>query len=230
MIETSETMTQNERIDVRAGRFFDGFADTFDSLYDGKRNLLWRVLDDRFRRDIAERFTRTFERLGDLHGKTVFDVGCGSGVYLREALARGATKVIGLDAAPRMLELSRERLERAGLGGAGKTELVEGIYPEVRRKADCAIVMGVMDYVPDPVGFVRALVEDVSGLACLSFPSYHFIRSPIRQVRYRLRDCPLWIYRRERVEQVIRQAGAEIVRLDKIAGAGQDFHVTIRAR
>ena len=215
--------------DERAGRFFHGFADTFDSLYDGRRGPVWRLLDSTFRRDIIERFRLTFDRLGDLQGKTVLDIGCGSGVYLREALARGATKVVGVDAAPRMLELAKERLDAAG--HAGRYELVDGNYPTSAPlpKADCAIVMGVMDYVPDPVRFCSALREQLEGgLAAFSFPSRHWLRSPIREVRYKLRNVPLYLYERRDVDRVLRDAGMTPVHVEKIRGAGQDFHVVAK--
>jgi cyclopropane fatty-acyl-phospholipid synthase-like methyltransferase len=211
--------------DERAGRFFHGFADTFDSLYDGRRGPVWRLLDSTFRRDIIERFRLTFERLGDLNGKTVLDVGCGSGVYMREALSRGASKVIGIDAAPRMLELSRQRLDAAG--HAGKYELIEGTFPDRSAGADCAIVMGVMDYVAQPIPFLCELRAKLGGgLAAISFPSRHWLRSPIREVRYKLRNCPIFLYERLRIDEVLRAAGMTAVQVEKIRGAGQDFHVT----
>jgi SAM-dependent methyltransferase len=215
--------------DERAGRFFHGFADTFDSLYDGRRGPIWRLIDNTFRRDIVERFRLTFERLGDLSNKTVLDIGCGSGVYMREALARGAHKVIGVDAAPRMLELSKERLDAAG--HAGRYELIQGNWPlrEQPPHADCAIVMGVMDYVPDPVGFCRALKDQLNGgLAAFSFPSRHWLRSPIREVRYKLRNCPIYLYERRDIDRVLRDAGMTQVHVEKIRGAGQDFHVVAK--
>ena len=214
--------------DERAGRFFHGFADTFDSLYDGRRGPIWRLLDSTFRRDIIERFRLTFDRLGDLKGKTVLDIGCGSGVYLREALARGASHVIGVDAAPRMLELAKERLDAAG--HQGRYELVPGNYPVAGLpRADCAIVMGVMDYVPEPVAFCRALHEHLGGgLAAFSFPSRHWLRSPIREVRYKLRNCPIYLYDRSGIERVLADAGMTPVHIEKIRGAGQDFHVVCR--
>jgi predicted TPR repeat methyltransferase len=221
----------DQRQDDRAGRFFDGFADTFDSLYDGRRGPVWRLLDSTFRRDIAERFRLTFERLGDLHGKTVIDIGCGSGVYMREAIARGATRVIGIDAAHRMLELAKERLEASN--GKGKYELIEGAYPDAKTdvKADGIIVMGVMDYIPDAVKFLSAIREQLApqGRAAFSFPSRHWLRSPIREFRYKLRNCPIYLYDRARIESVLRSAGLQPISIEKIEGAGQDFHVVCGA-
>jgi malonyl-CoA O-methyltransferase len=60
----------------------------------------------------------------DLSGATVVDAGCGSGRYVRHALARGAARVHGVDLSPAMLaraeaelgsELSRVVLSEGGL-------------------------------------------------------------------------------------------------------------------
>lgn len=215
----------NDSPDIRAGEFFHRFADTFDSLYEGRRGPLMRFLDARLRRDIAERFRLTFEGLGPLEGLSVLDIGCGSGVYAREALARGAARVSCIDPAPRMLELTRARLGNAGF--AGRYELSTGLFPDARPagRFDRAIVMGVLDYVADPVAFLRVLREVCDGRVALSFPSSHWLRGPLRQVRYRLRDCPLFLYSPARVAAVLADAGYRQVRIEKIAGAGQDFHV-----
>jgi 2-polyprenyl-3-methyl-5-hydroxy-6-metoxy-1,4-benzoquinol methylase len=55
-----------------------------------------------------------FHLLGDLRGKTVLDVGCGSGQNLIPLLCRGAT-VIGIDLSPELITLAKERLARQGV-------------------------------------------------------------------------------------------------------------------
>ncbi len=92
-----------------SGRFFNNFADAFDTFYDGKRSPTMQWVDQRFRRDMFVRFSLTFEFLGDLEGKRVLDIGCGSGPYLVEALKRGAAQAVWIDPAPRMQELARRR-------------------------------------------------------------------------------------------------------------------------
>src|ERR1700752_489737 len=94
-----------------AARFFDGFAESFDTIYDGKRNPIMRWVDQKFRIDMFLRFAHTFEALGNLNGKTVLDIGCGSGPYVIEAFKRSAARVTALDPAPHMLDLVRERLK-----------------------------------------------------------------------------------------------------------------------
>src|SRR5206468_1451390 len=142
--------------DLDAARFFDSFAQPFDTLYDGKRNAAMQWVDRRFRSDMFIRFAMTFEALGNLSGKTVLDVGCGSGPYILEALRRGAAHVTGLDPAPNMLALASARLENTPY--TDKCTLVRSVFPTAPLNPhDNAIVMGVMDYVPDPQMFLSEL-------------------------------------------------------------------------
>ncbi|MGD9722107.1 MAG: class I SAM-dependent methyltransferase [Pirellulales bacterium] len=212
----------------QAGVFFDRFADTFDTFYDGKRSPVMQWVDRRYRHDMFERYALTFERLGDLTGKRGLDIGCGSGPYMAEALRRGASQVVGLDPAPGMLELARRRVESLGL--AERTEFVTGYFPETKPAGpfDFAIIMGVLDYVAQPVPFFAALRSILTGRVAVSFPSKHWFRTPLRKIRYRLRNCPVYFYD----EQVIRSIGAEAgfgtVDIVKIDGAGMDYHVCLQ--
>ena len=112
-----------------------------------------------------ERYRLTFERLGDLHGKTVIDVGCGSGPYVIEAIKQGASHVLAFDAAPRMLELTRHRVER--IGAQDKVSYQESYFPPSSPIGpfNAAIVMGVLDYVEDSTVFLRALREIITDAA-----------------------------------------------------------------
>src|SRR5262245_24703647 len=129
--------------ELDAAKFFDSFAEAFDTIYDRKRNFLLRSLDRRFRSDMFVRFALTFQVLGQLNGKTVLDIGCGSGPYVAEALNRGSRWVTAVDPAPNMLALVRKRL--AGTRAPDRCSLVGGSFPGVTLKThDHAIVMGVM--------------------------------------------------------------------------------------
>ena len=212
-----------------AGDFFQGFADTFDTFYDGKRSHFMRWIDQRFRRDMFLRFAWTFEHLGSLAGKRGLDIGCGSGPYIAEALRRGATHMTALDPAPRMLELTQERVGK--LGWADRLAVIEGYFPQVTPQGhfDFAIVMGVMDYVDDKLAFLKGLRALGNVTAAVSFPSRHWLRSPIRKFRYNLRKCPLWFYTEPQIRELGTQAGFATVEIRKIPGAGMDYHVCLRS-
>ena len=61
-----------------AASFFNGFAETFDTIYDQKRNIFMRWVDCTFRSDMFIRYSLTFKALGASRGATYLDVGCGS--------------------------------------------------------------------------------------------------------------------------------------------------------
>ena len=174
------------------------------------------------------RFAWTFEHLGDLKGKRGLDIGCGSGPYIAEALHRGAAHMTALDPAPRMLELTKERVEK--LGVSDRLTVLEGYFPQVQPAGefDFAIVMGVMDYVDDKLAFIKGLRALGNITAAVSFPSRHWLRSPIRKFRYNLRNCPLWFYTEQQIRELGTQAGFGTVEVRKIPGAGMDYHVCLR--
>jgi len=211
-----------------AAKFFDSFAEAFDNIYGGKRNFLMQWLDRRFRSDMFIRFALTFKAFGDLGDKTVLDIGCGSGPYVVEALNRGASHMTVVDPAPNMLDLVRKRLERTRL--ANRCSLVMGSFPGVDLKAhDYVIVMGVMDYVADASAFLAALHPLVKLSAVVSFPSKHWFRTPLRKFRYRLRRCPVYFYDGTEIRALCSAAGFNEIRIQKIPGAGMDYHVCLRS-
>ena len=213
--------------DPAAARFFDSFAEGFDTIYQGRRNFVMQLLDRRFRSDMFIRFALTFEALDDLKGKTVLDIGCGSGPYIVEAFNRGAHRVTGVDPAPNMLALVRNRLKTGTL--AERCSLLEGYFPGIDVQAhDYAIVMGVMDYVADARAFLTALKPVVRVLAAVSFPSKHWFRTPFRAFRYRLRRCPVYFYDETEIRNLCSAAGFREIGINKIPGAGMDYHVCLK--
>lgn len=207
-----------------SAKFFDGFAAVFDTLYDKKRGRLMRWVDEHFRSDMFIRFRLTFEVFGDLRNKTLADIGCGSGPYVTEALRRGAGFVIAVDPAPGMLGLLRQRLAEAG--NQSKCTIQEGAFPQVAvPPCDHVIVMGVLDYVPDPLTFLSALRRVTRISAAVSFPSKHWFRTPFRKFRYWIRRCPVYFYDKKRIEELCGASNFAGVQIRKIPGAGQDYHV-----
>ena len=83
--------------------------------------------------------------------------------------------------------------------------------------------MGVLDYVADPLGFLKALRKQISAGAAVSFPSTHWLRTPLRRIRYRLRRCPVYFYTDVQIRDLIRTAGFAKYKLTKIQGAGMDY-------
>jgi len=219
-------METNKLKDQNAVVFFDRFSTEFDTLYDHQRGVVMRWLDSKFRNGIYERYVKTFEALGNLEGKTVLDIGCGSGPYIKEALERNAKLVTGLDPAAGMLKISAQRLNNATYNN--RFSLVEGLFPNTEvYEHDFAIVMGVFDYVDDKEAFMSQLYRVVKEKAIASFPSKHWFRTPLRKFRYKLRNCPLWFYDENQIRDLAHKSGFSGAEISKIKGAGQDYVVVL---
>jgi ubiquinone/menaquinone biosynthesis C-methylase UbiE len=209
------------------GTYFDKAATTFDTFYDHKRSAFMQWVDRKFRSDVFKRYYLTFETIQHLEDKTVLDVGCGSGSYVVEVARRGSRRVVGLDMAPAMLGLARQRTDTAGVGD--KCEFILGTFPQDAPQEifDYAVVMGVMDYIADPLAFLSTLARRVRLCAVLSFPSKNWFRTPLRKIRYWIKRCPVYFYEPQQIETLSKAAGFSNVKIEKIPGAGMDYFVTL---
>ncbi len=81
--------------------------------------------------------------LGDLDGKAVLDMGCGSGLYAREIARAGAARVVGVDVSEGMLAHARYLEEHAPLGI--RYHALDAAQPD--RRAGLAGIDGPFDLV-----------------------------------------------------------------------------------
>jgi SAM-dependent methyltransferase len=144
---------ENDRTDyLRANREF--FAE---------RASRW---DERFPDDSAA-FAAAIAALQLRAGDAVADVGCGTGravPFLRNAVGAAGT-VVGVDAAPEMLDVARA----AGRGDTGAFVLADAVHLPVRAGVlDAVFTAGLVPHIPDPplvfAGF-RAFVRAAGRLA-----------------------------------------------------------------
>src|ERR671938_1663836 len=103
-------MSKSYRGTVR--RRFERDAQSFDAIYRLERSPFWRWVNTTLRKAVFERYTITFEQAGDVKGKDILDVGCGSGVYSVDFARRCARRVVGVDVSNNMLELASQEAER----------------------------------------------------------------------------------------------------------------------
>lgn len=209
------------------GQFFHGYAADFDAIYGHttRRSAFGRWVDRRFRGVMMRRFEETLRKTNREDIRSVLDVGCGSGRYVM-ALAKQGKTVVGVDMAEGMLQLAQRGVDEAGL--SEKVSLVAGDYLSVSfdQTFDVACLMGFFDYIEDPVAIFKKLAQEVTGEIYASFPIAGGWLAWQRQVRYKLRKCPLWLYRKDDVEAILEQAGFE-GRYD-IQNFERDWFVTVR--
>lgn len=167
-------------------RRFEREAESFDAIYRLERSWFWRWFNVTFRKGIFERYDLTFQHAGDVTGKTVLDVGCGSGIYCADFARRGAARVLGVDLSSSMLALAGEEAKRQGV--AQQCEFRQGNFMNLdfEGQFDISIAMGVFDYLADPLVFLQKMVSITRERVIASFPGHSPVREPLRRLRYKL--------------------------------------------
>lgn len=208
------------------GYFYNNAA-IFDSIYSGKRGPVMRWVDRTFRSDMYERFYLSMQHSDSIEGKTVLDVGCGSGRYSVEFAKRGAAKVVGIDLAERMIQLAGTIAHEQDVNDQCEFFGGDFLNHKFDDQFDIIIAMGVFDYLQNPLEFITKMCSLSRGKVLASFPSYHILRTPIRKVRYRIKRCPVYFYRRSTIDSLLKAAHLENYSITKINGAGMDYFVSV---
>jgi len=218
--------------ELKVENFFSSFAPDWDTLYGAKRNVLWRLFDATFRRDVYERYAFTFEAMGnDLRGKTVMDAGCGNGIYCIEAAKRGSSRVLGIDVAPGMIQIARQSATAEGVGA--QCEFRVGQFPEIaasiHEQFDYIILTGVLDYIQDTAAFLRAFKPLVRQGLIASVPGRRPLRYFLRRTRYRWLGRPdVYHYTREDTDRMFAEAGMAIQKIAYWPHSGGCYMVVAR--
>jgi len=151
----------------------------------------------------------------------ILDLGCGSGVHLRELVCAHA---VGLDYSLQMLALARRRLDAApslrslALGDASRLPFRDASF-------DCILSMGLLDYVASPEDVLaesrRVLVP--GGILVCSFPKSPSLFSPLRSrlgtwVKRQVFDLPQIrnTWSRGQLEAALSRGGFELESLTSV--------------
>jgi 2-polyprenyl-3-methyl-5-hydroxy-6-metoxy-1,4-benzoquinol methylase len=205
-------------VEGRVRGHFDADARRFDAIYDDRKGPLSRWIDGAWRGVVRRRFDLTLARVQPLAGRSVLDVGCGSGRYCIAFAAAGAARVVGVDFAPAMIEIARGHAQRAGV--AERCEFRAGTFPDAVPDGpfDVSTAMGFFDYVPDATSVVTRIREKTRSTIVMSFPKARERRVQVRRDRFWLLGCPLFLYSEQRVREVLHDAGLtryEWIELDR---------------
>ncbi len=95
------------------------------------------------------------DRLGQLAGKKVLDVGCGGGI-LSEAMAQRGADVSGIDMGEAPLKVAKLHGLESGVKINYRQITVEALAEEMPESFDLVTCMEMMEHVPDPSSVVNA--------------------------------------------------------------------------
>jgi cyclopropane fatty-acyl-phospholipid synthase-like methyltransferase len=203
---------------------FDRDARDFDAIYRLERSLWSRWFNKTFRKAVFERYDITLREAGDVAGKNVLDIGCGSGVCSVDFARRGAAKVIGIDFSKNMLALARREADNHGVADRIQFIQMDFLDATLPREFDVTIAIGVFDYLPDPVMFLKKMASVTRGRVIASFPGHSLVRERARRLRYALSGRgSVFFYTESHVRQLAAAAGFRSHRIIPIASSGTGF-------
>ena len=210
----------------RTQTFFHQYANDFDAIYGNQNGLVESVINRLFRKSMKLRYERTIESCNPIAGKSVLDIGCGPAHYCITLAQRGASRVVGIDFAEGMLQLATEHARKVGVGDQCKFEVADFYKYPANDLFDYVIVMGFMDYMPDPENVVAKVLSLTRSKAFFSFPVEGGILGWQRKLRYQKR-CDLFLYSEEQLRKLFSKFPQAEAKIEPIS---RDFFVTLSPR
>lgn len=187
--------------------YWDGQVGDFDSIYSHRKSRLSNFIDATFRWDMYGRYEYTMANSEPIQGRSFLEVGCATGRYALEYARRGARAVVGIDIAPKMIEVCQARTRAEKFDDRCtfiQSDLLE-YQPETR--FDVCIGIGLFDYIREPLPVLEKMRAVVLDKAIVSLPRQWTWRAPVRKVRLALVGCDVYFYSRARMDDLIRRAG-----------------------
>ena len=203
--------------DIKVAQYWNDVAQDFDAIYTGQnKSSFARALDKWLRRDIYERFDWVMRKSGDVTGKTICDIGCGSGRFVSSLAKRGATRVMGVDVAPEMLKLARELVKTEGV--AAKTDFAQMDIIDWNRSDvfDETIAIGFWDYFADPTERLKIIRKMTRERFLSAWPRLWTWRAPVRKVRLTALGCPVYFFSKSEVHKYLEASGFKVISCETV--------------
>jgi 2-polyprenyl-3-methyl-5-hydroxy-6-metoxy-1,4-benzoquinol methylase len=209
--------------DTRTSIFFDSYAHEFDAIYGTQNTFFNRLINQLFRQSMKLRYEKTLQGCSPIEGKSVLDIGCGSGHYSIALALAGAGYVLGLDFAKTMIDIASQRAQVTGVAERCHFEYADFFAHSITQPFDYTIVMGFMDYMQEPERVISKVMKITRSKAFFSFPAAGSFLAWQRKLRYKQR-CDLFLYDYEKLHRLFEQLNQ--VRVDYVKLA-RDYFVTV---
>jgi len=207
--------------DAKVKEYFTRSAQEFDDIYENRGGFVTRLANRLFRKGMRQRFEMTLELCGSGE-KTILDIGCGAGRFTIPLAERGMD-VVGIDYSSEMIRLADRYVKARGEKGSKPLrvkhlccDFIADFNP--KEKFDVTLAIGVLDYIKDPLPFMKRMKEVTKGLMITAFPAYT-PQMPIRKMWLATKDCPVYFYTKKRITQLYAAAGITDYEIIPIAAA-----------
>ncbi len=200
---------------TQVAQYWNAVAADFDTIYSGNKSLLGRTLDHWLRRDMYQRFDWVMRKATNASGKSICDLGCGSGRFA-VALARNGADVTGVDIAPDMLKLASRLAERQGVSARCNFVNSDLLDWNTSELFDISIAIGLWDYIADPRSRLQVIQRVTRHTFLSAWPRLWTWRMPIRKLRLAMRGCPVYFFTRAQVTRLLEEAGFQVVSCEVI--------------
>ena len=206
------------QVEQKVREHFHADARRFDAIYEERKGPVTRLIDNWWRGVVRRRLEINLEKLEPIKGKSILDVGCGSGRFCIAYAQRGASRVVGIDFAAAMIDIAQQIAQEAGV--ANVCEFIAGAFPDALNDEmfDASTANGFFDYIEHPVPIIARMRELTRATMIMSFPKAVEWRVPVRRLRFWLKGTPLFLYRESQVKQILADAGVrnyEWINLDR---------------
>jgi 2-polyprenyl-3-methyl-5-hydroxy-6-metoxy-1,4-benzoquinol methylase len=186
--------------------YFDKIPRQWDALY-AHENAVRYLFNRIVRRALFERHSLTFSECGEISEATVLDIGCGTGRFSIEFAARGASRVVGIDFAPSMIDFAKSVAAEMHVQDTCEFICDDFLAHEFSQSFQIVIAMGLFDYVERAEPVLKKIASLTEGTFLASFPRGSLFWGLQRRIRYRfLKKCPIYHYDRAQLEKLYRAA------------------------
>lgn len=192
---------------ARQKDYWDSTVTEFDSIYSHGKSGFSNWIDATFRWDMYARYEYTLQHSEPIAGRAFLEVGCGTGRYALEYARRGAERVVGIDVAPRMVQVCQTRARQEQLESRCTFLQSDLLQYQTEDRFDVVIGIGLFDYIRDALPVLTRMRQVVTDRAIVSLPRLWTWRAPVRKVRLAVKGCPVYFYTQEQIERLLKQAG-----------------------
>ena len=196
--------------------YWDRQVSSFDAIYTGEKPTWRRFLDRVLRRDMYRRFDWVLQNSKDLAGKSVCDLGCGSGRYVVAYAESGARRVVGIDGAPGMVQQTASLIRGRQLHDRATVWEANILDCPNDETFDITLAVGVFDYTANAHPYFQRIITNTRARVLATFPRFWTYRMPIRKTRLGVLGCPVYFYTAKQVGALLKEAGFHCELLERV--------------